>query len=117
MSCGSTVENALRKVPGVERAEASFQDASATVWLPPASSVELKDLISAVEDMGFGCTLSPPTLVLNVEGMMCQVEMFCTMILPLWTKNLTVSMLTSHLGFVRNHRRKRAEKRSRCVTC
>lgn len=74
MSCGTTVENALRGVPGVERAEASFANANATVSLPIGSSVKVEDLISAVEDMGFGCELAPPTLVLDVEGMMCQVS-------------------------------------------
>ena len=53
-SCGSTVANALRNVPGVSRAEASFADHSASVW----GDVDVSLLIDAVECVGFGAEVS-----------------------------------------------------------
>ena len=49
-SCGSTVANALRNVPGVSRAEASFADHNASVW----GDVDVALLIDAVECVGYG---------------------------------------------------------------
>ena len=67
------MENALRGVAGVTHAEASFEGEIATVSF--AGGVKVPDLISAIEAMGFDATLtSPPSLVLKVEGMMCQVR-------------------------------------------
>jgi P-type Cu+ transporter len=66
-NCGTTVQRALAGVQGVSRAEVSFPDKRASVWgsaLPEA-------LIAAVEAIGFGAEMSP-TVVLDVEGMMCQ---------------------------------------------
>ena len=76
------MENALRGVPGVVHAEASFASSSATVTLSGSSSgsggsgprVTVAALVGAVEAMGFDASLaSPPTVLLKVEGMMCQV--------------------------------------------
>ena len=53
-SCGSTVANALRNVPGVSRAEASFADHNASVW----GDVDVALLIDAVECVGFGAEVS-----------------------------------------------------------
>ena len=53
-SCGSTVANALRNVPGVSRAEASFADHNASVW----GDVDVSLLIDAVECVGFGAEVS-----------------------------------------------------------
>jgi P-type Cu+ transporter len=66
-NCGTTVQRALAGVEGVSRAEVSFLDKRARVWgtAPPQA------LIAAVEAIGFGAELSP-TVVLDVEGMMCQ---------------------------------------------
>jgi len=63
-SCGSTVANALRNVPGVSRAEASFADHNASVW----GEVDVALLIDAVECVGFGAEVSeskpaPPSTV------------------------------------------------------
>ena len=63
-SCGSTVANALRNVPGVSRAEASFADHNASVW----GDVDVALLIDAVECVGFGAEVSqtkpaPPSSV------------------------------------------------------
>lgn len=56
-SCGTTVENALRGVPGVSRAEASFRDANARVW----GDVDVTLLIDAVECVGFGAEVGENT--------------------------------------------------------
>ena len=63
-SCGSTVANALRNVPGVSRAEASFADHNASVW----GDVDVASLVDAVECVGFGAEVSqtkpaPPSTV------------------------------------------------------
>ena len=52
-SCGTTVANALRGVPGVQHAEASFADKTATV----RGTAAVADLIDAVECVGFDATL------------------------------------------------------------
>jgi P-type Cu+ transporter len=66
-NCGTTVQRALAGVQGVNRAEVSLLDKRARVWgtAPPQA------LIAAVEAIGFGAEMSP-TVVLDVEGMMCQ---------------------------------------------
>jgi hypothetical protein len=68
------VANALRGVPGVERAECSFPDSTATVWLKGAPLCTAAQLIDAVESMGFEASAPAPTLCLEIEGMMCQVR-------------------------------------------
>ena len=50
-NCGTTVQNALRTVPGVVSADVSFETHSATI-VPGTASVA--DLIDAVECVGFG---------------------------------------------------------------
>ena len=76
------MQNALRGVPGVVNAEVSFASSSATVTLSSSGSgsggsgprVTMAALVGAVEAMGFDASLaSPPTVLLKVEGMMCQV--------------------------------------------
>merc|ERR1711990_562743 len=52
-SCGTTVENSLRAVDGVERAVADFTTHSATIW----GTASVSDLIDAVEMVGFGAEL------------------------------------------------------------
>ena len=80
MSCGTTVGNALRGVEGVEKAEASFEKANATVWFS-TKKVLVNDLIEAAEAMGFGAELDEdinyPQIVLTVSGMKCQVVIYC----------------------------------------
>ena len=51
-SCGTTVQNALSKVAGVVKAEASYADAEAKVW----GTASVADLIDAVECVGFDAT-------------------------------------------------------------
>ena len=54
-SCGTTVANALRTVAGVEHAEASFAEGTATVrgsWRDGAAPTA--ELVAAVECVGFG---------------------------------------------------------------
>jgi len=48
-SCGSTVENALRSVPRVRRAEASFARGDARIW----GAATAADCVEAIEDVGF----------------------------------------------------------------
>lgn len=68
-NCGSTVKAALEAVVGVERAEVSFAERRARVWGAKASP---QALVDAVEVIGFGAALKLTTVVLDVEGMMCQ---------------------------------------------
>jgi len=53
-NCGTTVQNALRGVPGVDNAIVSFEDGLAKVWAKPGHSLHSSDLIEAVEVVGFG---------------------------------------------------------------
>jgi len=71
------VANALRSVPGVERAECDFSTTSATVWLNGTPLCTTSQLIDAVESMGFEAFAPPPSLCLTIDGMMCQVSL-CT---------------------------------------
>lgn len=74
-NCGSTVEAALRAVPGVLNAEASFASESATVILLTSNgtTTTAEDLAEAVEDVGFEASVATTQkLYWNVEGMMCQ---------------------------------------------
>lgn len=90
-SCGTTVErepfflnfnltamfhqvtNALSKIAGVERAEASFAEGLARAWFSSGASPKVGPLIEAVEKVGFDASMaSPPSVLLRVEGMMCQ---------------------------------------------
>lgn len=77
-NCGSTVRQALTSVPGVLRAEVSFAESRARVWTGAGSSAggdpaSLESIVGAVESVGFGATVLPD-VVLEVEGMMCQLN-------------------------------------------
>ncbi|CAB9506357.1 Copper-transporting ATPase 1 (Fragment) [Seminavis robusta] len=70
-NCGSTVENALRGVPGVLDAKASFATSSA--WATLAAGTNASDVVEAVEDVGFDASLKTTRKIYcQVEGMMCQ---------------------------------------------
>lgn len=72
-NCASTVQKALLGVGGVERAEVSFAKSSAIVH--HAGSVSSKQLLDAIESVGFDVTLlenTEPLFRLDVQGMMCQ---------------------------------------------
>jgi len=84
-SCGTTVQNALKGVPGVIDVQVIYPPGNAIVTHTSAASAT--DLIDAVEIVGFGAELegggSPDGgvelmetggdyVVLDVEGMMCQ---------------------------------------------
>lgn len=73
-NCGTTVRKALEGVPGVTRAEASFAQKRARVWVDASTRLGVtntQDLVNALEDVGFEAGVAP-VAVLNVEGMMCQ---------------------------------------------
>ncbi|CBN73914.1 heavy metal translocating P-type ATPase [Ectocarpus siliculosus] len=67
-NCGTTVQAALAAVAGVHRAEVSFADRRALVWLNGGTE---DALVAAVEGVGFGAEVAPAVL-LAVGGMMCQ---------------------------------------------
>ncbi|CAM9120362.1 unnamed protein product, partial [Ectocarpus fasciculatus] len=72
-SCGATVENALKAVPGVTGVIVSFPLHTATVLGDP--ELQEQDLIEAVEAVGFDAvplSTLPPDVRLRVTGMMCQ---------------------------------------------
>ncbi|TMW62791.1 hypothetical protein Poli38472_005409 [Pythium oligandrum] len=80
-NCGTTVQSALRNVPGVISAVVSFETHSARVEC--AAGVTGDDLVDAVECVGFGAVVKkdslnatkpvdPLVIELLVEGMMCQ---------------------------------------------
>ena len=75
-NCGSTVENALRAVPGVIQAGACFasQSAWATVTTTINNNTSLAEkLVESVEDVGFDAQLATTyKIYVAVEGMMCQ---------------------------------------------
>lgn len=72
-SCGSTVESALRAVDGVQSAAASFSTASARVVLRSGARAGARELVAAVEAVGFEAQEADArTLRLVVDGMMCQ---------------------------------------------
>lgn len=80
-NCGSTVQSALRAVPGVASAVVSIDSHSARVRAMPGTQLRADELIDAVEAVGFGAALlqkagseKEDSLVklLLVEGMMCQ---------------------------------------------
>jgi P-type Cu+ transporter len=52
-NCASTVQNALRAVRGVTKAEVSFEEKRARVW----GTATPEELIEAVDTVGFGATL------------------------------------------------------------
>jgi len=67
-SCGSTVQSALINVKGVTDAEVSFPRSEARIF----GTASIESLIEAVENVGFDASEMNPTIVLRVEGMMCQ---------------------------------------------
>lgn len=67
-NCGTTVRNALERVPGVTRAEVSFAEKRAWVW---GARLHADAVVDAVEAVGFDASV-PPNVVLEIEGMMCQ---------------------------------------------
>lgn len=78
-NCGTTVQNALRAVPGVASAVVSLDSHSARVLASPGATLRVEELIDAVETMGFGAALlksaisdDPLVVHLLVDGMMCQ---------------------------------------------
>ncbi|GLD95474.1 hypothetical protein PINS_up004119 [Pythium insidiosum] len=81
-NCGTTVQNALKGVPGVDKAVVTFATHSARVTCAPEAGVTPDELIDAVESVGFGAMLKAPAggstssdplvIELLVEGMMCQ---------------------------------------------
>ncbi len=73
-SCVPTVVSALKGLAGVKQAEL-ISLASKLIKIQHDKNVTTKQLISAVEGVGFGAEeirSRKPTIVLNVEGMMCQ---------------------------------------------
>ena len=81
-NCGSTVENAIRGVDGVEKVVVVFLTNEARVW---GKQVNMNNVIDTVELVGFDCTIkssdsatfeSGPDFVISVEGMMCQKVCF-----------------------------------------
>jgi len=72
-SCGSTIENALRSMEGVIKAEASFMkhEAYATI---DSSKLSANDLIDTIECIGFEAfvPIKKKKVILKVDGMMCQ---------------------------------------------
>jgi Cu+-exporting ATPase len=68
-NCGATVQRALQALSNVRKCEVSFELGEAKVWGTPKLATD--DLITAVECVGFGCTVKP-AVVLSVKGMMCQ---------------------------------------------
>ncbi|CAM9299244.1 unnamed protein product, partial [Ectocarpus fasciculatus] len=67
-NCGTTVHAALAAVAGVHRAEVSFADRRALVWVNGGTE---DAIVAAVEGVGFGAEVAP-AVVLEVGGMMCQ---------------------------------------------
>ena len=68
-NCGTTVKNALQGVAGVKQAVVSFPKKSAVVR---GKGLVLKELVEAVELVGFDAREKLEEVELNVEGMMCQ---------------------------------------------
>lgn len=73
-NCGTTVENALRAVPGVIEAKSSFATTSAWATLAAHNTeTQAADLVEAIEDVGFDAQLKTTAKIYcQVEGMMCQ---------------------------------------------
>ena len=68
-NCGTTVTNALQRMPGVKSAIVSFQKKSAVVR---GKGLDVEKLIEAVELVGFDAREKLEEVELRVEGMMCQ---------------------------------------------
>ncbi len=54
--CAATCQNALRKVPGVQNASASYPEGRAVVTFDPSSPPRISSLVEAVERAGFQAT-------------------------------------------------------------
>ena len=71
-NCGTTVQNALQTVPGVDTAQVFFEERLAHV----RGAVSADVLIEAVEDAGFGAEVASDgeqkeaEVTLSIEGMM-----------------------------------------------
>ena len=68
-NCGTTVANALRAVSGVLEAQADFATHSAWARVATSATINLSEILEAVEDVGFDAHL---VAHLQVDGMMCQ---------------------------------------------
>jgi len=76
-SCASTVQNALRSVPNIFYASASFATSSATVILSSKPTpTYLEELLEAIDMVGFDASVTTTSPIhchtLSIEGMMCQ---------------------------------------------
>ncbi len=60
--CAATVQQALRKVPGVVHADVDFARSEAVVTVPPGSAVRSEALIQAVKSAGYGARLEKQLL-------------------------------------------------------
>jgi len=67
-TCALTIENSLREVPGIDKAEVSFGSNSAMIEYDP-SKLDFKVISKAVEDAGYKAITE--TTVLQVEDMRC----------------------------------------------
>ena len=74
-SCGTTVQNSLQAVTGVDKVEIKLDACRHVAKVYGTAS--LPSLIQAVEDVGFGANQiedSPADITLHVEGMMWYVS-------------------------------------------
>ena len=75
--CTSTVERALKKIPGASNVIVDLDSAGAMVTLENTPDIDKKiaELCAAVEDVGFDASLSVPSpanvIILHVTGMTC----------------------------------------------
>jgi len=67
-SCASRIQDALRKLDGVQDASVNFAAERATVFYTP-SRVKLDTLIKVIQDLGYGITTSKITI--PIKGMTC----------------------------------------------
>ena len=70
-NCATTIENALKSLPGIEKVEVTFQTHSAKI----IGHFKVNDLINCIEDIGFDACLidnTPSQHTFKVLGMMCQ---------------------------------------------
>ncbi|RHY77680.1 hypothetical protein DYB38_010889 [Aphanomyces astaci] len=77
-NCGTTVQNALKNMDGVESAVVTYTEHIVTVRVLPYYSIDPSDLIDTLDMVGFDATLQVPfdmeprnVVRLGVDGMMC----------------------------------------------